>query len=151
MTDLFELARPVRDATLPELERVLGEELPAVVCEGHRLGVHLVALSMAYTSTRHRATAGVIADNGLQDLLAIAYAQLVTHAATSFRPIINGRPVPASVNVLAFLQMIAGHALSQIEMQEAGLQDFVVPFQLNEAGTLEPTPFDVREMLKGKS
>lgn len=151
MTDLFDRARPVVDAALKELERVQGAspDMTDTIRDGHRLGSYLVALTMAFTSERHKTTRGLVSDPGLVEVLAIAMAQVLAHAAISFRPMQGGVPVPASLTVYEWADQVVTRAAHQIAHAEAGIQDFNIQFHMTADGRLEETAFDVVEMLKG--
>ena len=105
---------------------------------------------MAFAADRHKQTGGLIRDDGLQFVLTAAVATLIANAAMAFRPAFNGQPVPPSMAAHAMLHDICARTLQQIAINEQGLQDFVIPFQRNEAGDLEVKPFDYSDMLKGK-
>lgn len=149
MSDLFEDARPVRDATLADLERVLATDpdTPAFIKEGYRLGVHLAALMMTATAQKLNGASGEIQNNGLHDYAAIAISQLVSYVSTGFRPMRNGKPISPVENLCGFMELLAYHALKQVEMSQAGAQDFIIPFRLNN-GVMERVEFDYADLMK---
>jgi hypothetical protein len=151
MTDIYDLARPIRDAALAEIERLMGG---ADVCpnarDANRLGVQLSAVLLAFAADRHQQTGGLIRDDGLRFVLTAAIATQIANAAMAFRPAFNGKPVPPTMAAHAMLHDICARTLQQIAINEQGLADFVIPFQRNEGGELEVKPFDYNEMLKGK-
>lgn len=152
MSDLFDDARPVRDATLAEMERVLASDpdAPAFIKDGYRLGVQLTALMMTATAKKLGGVCGEIESNGLLDYAAIAIAQLIAYTAIGFRPVRNGKPITPVENLENFFELLAVHALKQVSMAQAGAQDFIVPFRLNN-GVMERVGFDVMDLLnKGK-
>ena len=152
MSDLFEDARSVRDAAISEIERLTkGEDFCVNARDANVLGVHLTAVMMAFAARRHRTTSGLIHDGGLHQILAGAVATLISNAAMSFRPINNGRPIPPAANAMFLVSLIAEETMKAVSANENGLQDFVIPFRSKDGGGLEPTPFDVRELLKGKT
>jgi len=152
MNDLFDDARSVLDAAMKEIERLThGEDVCATARDANVLGVHLTAVMMAFAARRHKATAGLIHDGGLHQVLAGAVATVISNAAMGFRPVDNGRPIPPAANALFLLSLIAEETMKAVSIHENGLQDFVIPFRSKDGGGLEPTPFDVRELLKGKT
>ncbi|MDI1265002.1 MAG: hypothetical protein PS018_17265 [bacterium] len=151
MTDIYDLARPIRDAALVEVERLTGG---ANFCPNAKaaniLGVQLSAVLLAYCADRHKQTGGVVRDDGLHIIMRASIGTLIANAAMAFRPVINGQPVPPSAIVNAMLHDICASALHQTALNEQGLQDFVVSFERSNEGSLEVKPFDFSEMLKGK-
>ena len=151
MTDIYELARPIRDAALAEIERLMGgADFSPDAKAANILGVQLSAVLLAFAADRHKQTGGLIRDDGLQFVLTAAVATLIANAAMAFRPAFNGKPVPPSMAAHAMLHDICAGTMQQIAINEQGLQDFVIPFQRNETGDLEVKPFDYSDMLKGK-
>lgn len=148
--DLYDLARPIRDAALVEIERLTGgADFCPHARDANILGVQLSAVLLAYVSGRVNGP-GVVAGNGLQGVLAAAIGTLIANAAMGFRPMIEGKPVPPSMNAHFMLEQICAHTMQQIAINEQGLHDFVVPFQRSATGGLEVKPFDYTDMLKGK-
>lgn len=149
--DLLDLARPVRDASLLELARVFGTDTPEWSKAGHELGAHFIALAIAFTARRYAEFNMVVADP-IQDLIAIACAQIIAHCAASFRPVgADGKPVSPSLAAAALMQKVGPIVFSQLKQMEAGLHDFVIPFKKREDGRIEPVDFDFQVMLKGGS
>lgn len=148
MSDLFDDARPVRDATLVELERVLAgdDSVPHFVKDGCRLGTQMTALMMAYTAKKLNGTSGEIANEGLQDYLAIAISHVINYAVTGFRPVRNGKALSPLETFEGFLGLLIAHAVKQVQMSQAGLQDFTIPFRYRD-GVLTPEKFDLMDML----
>lgn len=148
-SDLFDDAKPVRNATMVELIRAFDDDIPEFVRDGHALGVHLTSLLIAFSCLRLKLTSGQVAAPHLQEMVAIAIGQLLGHAAGAYRPIRNGVPLTPVQNLPLLVSMVAAHALQHANHCETGTQDFVVPFRLNAEGALEPEPFDIRDFLKG--
>lgn len=148
--DLYDLARPIRDAALAEVERLTSHpDFCPNARDANILGVQLSAVLMAFVSDRVKRPC-VVDGNGLNGVLAAAIGTLICNAAMGFRPMVNGQPMPASINAQFMLQQIWAHAVEQTAITEQGMQDFVVPFQRNADGALEVKPFDLNDMLKGK-
>jgi len=151
MTDLYELARPIRDAALAEIERLTGG---ADFCPNARdaniLGVQLSAVVLAFCADRHKQTGGLIRDDGLHYVLTAAFATMTANAAMAFRPLVDGQLLPASAVASSMLQQLFAATMQQIAINEQGLHDFVIPFQRNGAGDLEVKPFDFSDLMKGK-
>lgn len=149
-TDLYDLARPIRDAALVEIDRLTkGADFCPHARDANILGVQLSAVLLAYVSDRVKGP-GVVAGDGLNGVLAAAIGTLVCNAAMGFRPMIDGQPIPGSMNAYILLEQICKHAMQQAAINEQGLQDFVVPFQRSEDGGLEVKPFDFSDLMKGK-
>ena len=150
MTDLYDDARPVRDAAMAEITRLMGQEnLSPDAVAANVLGVHLSAVMVTMAANRHKATSGMVADENLALILTGAIATAVSNAATNFRPIHNGKPIPASLNAAMLLEMIATEVFRQVQINEQGLHDFVVPFTRRTDGQMEVKPFDAFEIMKG--
>jgi hypothetical protein len=147
--DLFDLAKPVRDASIVEIDRVLGEQVQEAVRAGNLLGAHFTSVCMAFTSRRFEVLTGPVNDP-IQDILSIALANLFTHAAIAARPMAGGTPISPSMSGVVLFQKVAHYAFEMLAHHEAGLNDFVIPFERNADGSLEPRRFDVLDMLKGQ-
>lgn len=149
--DLFDVARPLRDAAVGEIGRVIqGEqETDANVIAANTLGVHLGSIIMAFVSERHQTVDGQIRGDNLQGIIASAIAVAVCNAAMAFRPVIDGHVLPGTINAHLLLQGIAAETFRQVACAESGLQDFNVQFHRNADGALEKTPFDFSSMMKG--
>lgn len=149
--DLFDVARPLRDAALVEINRIVqGEpEADANVIAANTLGVHLGSILMAFVSERYQTVDGHVKNDNLQGILASAIAVAVCNSAMSFRPVIDGQVMPGTINAHLLLQGIAQETFRQVACAENGLQDFNVQFRRNEDGALENTPFDFNSMMKG--
>lgn len=152
MTDIYELARPIRDAAMAEIERMTsgGADFSVDAKAANILGCQLSAVLLAFCADRHKQVGGLVRDEGLHHILPAAIGLMIANAAMSFRPVIEGVPVPASAIAPSMLQRICACAMHHTALNEQGLQDFVVPFQRTEAGDLEVKPFDYTDMMKGK-
>jgi hypothetical protein len=149
--DLFDLAKPVRDASLAEIERLLSRDQPAqAIADGHRLGTHLVALCIASCSERQRTLEQVEVNCNIHQTFAIAIGMLIGYAGSSFRPIINGRPLTPSQSGHLLMQVIGPCAMEQLVNAENGTLDFNINFVRTPAGEIVAEKFDVMDMLKGK-
>lgn len=150
MTDIYDLARPIRDAALAEIERLTGG---ADFCPNARaaniLGCQLSAVLLAFAADRHQRVGGLIRDDGLQFIITASIATVIANAAMTFRPVVDGKPAPASLVAHMLLHQICDSTMQQVNINEQGLHDFVIPFQRRESGELEVKPFDFNEMLKG--
>lgn len=149
MSDLFDDARPIRDAAMKEITRLLEDDASSDR-DANILSVHLIALMMTFVVNRHGVTSGQVRDQGLHQMLAGAFAELIANAAMGFRPLNSGQPISASLNAMMLLDLIAGKTLEQVSIHESGLHDFVIPFHRAEGGAIEVKPFDFAEILKGK-
>lgn len=149
--DLYDLARPIRDAALAEVERLTGG---ADFCPNARdaniLGVQLSAVVLAFAAERHKQTGGLIRDEGLHFVLTAAIGTMLMNAAMALRPVFNGVPLPPAMVAQAMLHDICVRTMEQIAINEQGLQDFVVPFRRSETGALEVKPFDFNDLMKEK-
>ena len=150
-TDLLDQAKPVRDNVIAAIKRTLEDDAPAEIRDGHQLGGHLASVLIAFTSERHAHMKGEISDPDLMRVLTIALADAVTHCAAGFRPIVGGRPIPASLNARHLLHEIAQGTLRACAQIEVGAQDFVIQFERGEGGEIKPQDFDVMNLLKGKA
>ncbi len=151
MSDLYDLAKPVRDATLVEMERLLATDpdLPDYIKDGYRLGVHLASLMMTATARRLGGLSGAIESAGLLDYATIAIAQAISYTATGFRPMRNGKPITPLDNLDGVFDLLVAHTFKQVQMAQAGAQDFTIPFRLNN-GVMEKVEFDFADLLKGE-
>lgn len=149
--DLYDLARPIRDAAMAEIERLMAS---ADVCPNARdaniLGVQLSAIILAFAAERHKQTGGMIRDEGLHFVLTAAVGTMLMNAAMAFRPVLNGKPLAPSAVAHQMLHDICVHTMQQISINEQGMADFVVPFRRSADGELEVKPFDFNDMLKGQ-
>jgi hypothetical protein len=149
--DIYELARPMRDAAIAEVLRLTGgADFSPDARAANILGVSLTAIILAFAADRHKQTGGLIRDEGLHFVLPAAIATMIANAAMAFRPLYNGKPVPASAVAHSMLHDICVCTMEQTAINESGGQDFVIPFRRTEAGDLEVTSFDFNDMLKGK-
>lgn len=147
MTDLFDDARPIRDATVAEYERCLDDGVPEPLREGYRVGIHMASVLMAATAKRLGGLSGPIEAEGLMNYVAVAIAQGLAYGAMSFRPMQDGKPIPGSANLIHLANLIVAYAMNQVQMQEQGLQDFFVPFQMNKDGSISVKQFDFQDMM----
>ena len=151
MTDLLDLAKPVRDAAIAEVQRLLATQGgPEYARDANVFGVHLTAVLMAFTSERHKLLAGVVRDPDLIRTLAGGVACVIANVAMAFRPIRDGVPISADENAMMFMNVVVNEVMRQISICEQGLHDFVVPVQRDDGGALQVKPFDVFDMLKGE-
>lgn len=155
-SDLYDTARPVRDAALAEIMRCLEMDAqtdaapvnPAVV-DGHRLGTHLQALCVAFCAERYQGfKVGFTTNDPLIDIYAVALAQVAAHMAGTARPTAGGRPLTPTQSGQLFLQKVAELFFQQLTHQEHGLLDFNIPFQRKDDGSIEVEAFDLDAMLK---
>jgi hypothetical protein len=151
MTDLFDLAKPVRDATLAEYERVNDADIPEPLQEGYRVGMHLAAVMMVATGRRLGGFSGQVESEHLMHFLAVAISGALSYCATSFRPIAaDGRPIPSPNNLVQLTNLVLAYAMQSAQLSDAGAQDFVVPFHVNADGAVTlKQGFDYRDLLKG--
>lgn len=151
--DLFTLAKPVRDASMVEMERLLARDnVPLVLADGHRLGTHLVALCIAHSSERQRTLEQhVRPDYDVHAMFAVAIGMIIGYAGSSFRPMINGQPLPPTVSGRLLMEKIGRCAMEQLINAENGTLDFNVTFTRNENGEITPEDFDFAKLMKGRS
>lgn len=147
MTDLFELARPIRDATVREFDRAFDPNTPDCLTEGYRVGIHMAAILMAATAKRVGGLSGPIEAEGLLHFIATAIAQAMSYAAMSFRPMQDGKPIPGAANLIHMANLVVAYAMSQVQQQEQGLQDFFVPFEMKPDGSFGVKDFDFQDLL----
>lgn len=152
MSDLYDDARPVRDAAVAEIERLIaGEPVAPDTRAANILAVHLTAVMMAFVARRHDRSGGApVQDPGFHGLVAAAVGSLICNISMGFRPIIDGRPMQPVDVAHHLLGLVALHAMSQTATSQAGCEDFVIPVRKDEHGDLKPVPFDVLDLLKGK-
>ena len=147
MNDLFDIAKPVRDAVIAEIDRALPADVSAADREGLRLGTHLVAVLAAFGTRRLQVVSGIIEDRDLRDVLALAIGQLVANTATTFRPVRNGKPLSPTQSAALLLHEIAEKTYRQTGGFELGLAEVHVPLALDKDGVLGTKAFDVMDML----
>jgi hypothetical protein len=152
MTDLYDDARCVRDAAMAEIERLTGG---ADVCspgrDANMLGVHLSAVTLAFLANRLNATEGPVANGGQHWVLACGIGLMIANVAMALRPIgPDGRPATPTAVAIALVELIAQHAMHHTQLNEQGLQDFVIPLRRSDTGALEVPAFDYTDLLKGK-
>lgn len=152
--DLYDLAKPVRDAAIAEVERCLaidaqidGEPVNPAIVEGHALGTHMQALAVAYCSERYKTFKTGFVYDPISDIFALAIAQVAAHIASTVRPTVGGRPVSPTESGQQFLQQVAELFFEQLVNAEHGLQDFNIPLQRKDDGSIEVEAFDLGAML----
>lgn len=91
--------------------------------------------------------APTVRDADLQELLALAFGNLMANAATGFRPCHNGQPVTEVMSAIILTERTFAHTLAQVSAHTNGLADFEIPFQRGDSGEIELKPFDLLEML----
>lgn len=157
--DLYDLSKPVRDAALTEIMRCFAADAKAdakpanpAVIDGHRLGTHMQALCVAYCAERYDGfKSGLVVDDPIVDIFAVALAQVAAHMAMTARPTSNGRPVSPSASGQAFLLKVSELFFRQLVMMEHGLLDFNIPFERKADGSIGVEAFDLAAMLgKGR-
>ena len=153
MTDLFDLAKPVRDTSLKEIERLMAADpIPPAMEDGHRLGAHLVALAIAHTSERCQTLQEEVRANyDVHAVFAVAIGILIGYAGSSFRPIVGGKPLSPTAAGHLLMQKIGPCAMEQLVNTENGTLDFSVSFSRSETGEIQPDEFDYAKMMKGNS
>jgi hypothetical protein len=143
--DLYDIAKPVRDAALAEVMRCLAvdEKVDARPCdpaviEGHKLGTHLQALVVAFCGERYKTFAFGLTFDPIIDIfaVAVAVAQVASHMAATARPTVGGRPVSPTQSGQVFLQKVATLFFQQLAAAEHGLQDFNIPLQRKDDGSI---------------
>lgn len=157
--DLYDIAKPVRDAALAEIMRCFEADTqageapidPALV-DGHKLGAHLQAMCIAYCGERYKGFAtGFVTGDRLIDIYVVALAQIAAHMAATARPTAGGRPLTPTQSGQVFLQRVADLFFRQLAHMEHGLVDYNIPFQRKEDGSIEVETFDFDAMLnKGR-
>jgi len=149
MTDLYDRAKPARDAIVKQIEEMCGTKVRKERAEAMKLGAHFVALLAGYTSERHKLIVGVVDDGDLIAIMTQAFGILLSNAASVYRPVVDNRPIHAMGNLIGMLQMTVMAAQEQIIAGESGMSDIAVPFALDDTGHLGIEEFDLRDMLKG--
>ncbi|WP_445222219.1 hypothetical protein ACKWRH_21425 [Bradyrhizobium sp. Pa8] len=158
MSDLYDTAKPVRDAAMAEVLRCLGADAqvdgvpvdPAII-EGHKLGTHMQALCVAYCADRFKTFTRGLTHDPILDIFAVAVAQVAAHIASTARPIMGGHPVSPTISGQVFLQRVADLFFQQLVHADHGLQDFNVSFARKDDGSIEVETFDLAHMLnKGR-
>lgn len=157
--DLYDLSKPVRDAALTEIMRCFAADAKAdakpanpAVIDGHRLGTHMQALCVAYCAERYETfKSGLVADDPIVDIFAVALAQVEAHMAATARPTVGGHPVSPTVSGQAFIRKVALLFFQQLVHIEHGLLDFNIPFERKADGSIGVEAFDLEAMLgKGR-
>ncbi|MCS3725469.1 hypothetical protein [Bradyrhizobium betae] len=157
--DLYDIAKPVRDAALAEIMRCFeadtkadGVPVSPAILEGHKLGTHMQALCVAHCAERYKSfTSGFVIDDPIVDIYAVALAQVGAHMAATARPTTGGRPVSPTVSGQAFIKKVAQLFFQQLVHMEHGLLDFNIPFQRSDDGSIAVETFDLAAMLnKGR-
>ncbi|EJN14714.1 hypothetical protein PMI42_01687 [Bradyrhizobium sp. YR681] len=157
--DLYDTAKPVRDAAMAEVMRCLAVDAqvdaapvdPSII-EGHRIGTHMQALCVAYCADRFKTFRRGLTAEPITDIFAVAIAQVAAHIAATMRPTtMGGHPVSPTVSGQVFLQKVAQLYFQQLTLAEHGLQDFDISFARKDDGSVEVETFDLASMLnKGK-
>lgn len=151
MSDLYDDARAVRDAMLVELDRTMPPDVPEPLQAGYRLGMHLCSLVMVGTAQRVRGQHGPVESEGLHLFLSTAIAQVLMNAALGFRPMSrDGQPMPPMENLVNLTNMAISQAAAQIELQQAGAADFMVPLDVKPDGSVtprDPRAFDFQNLM----
>lgn len=151
--DILDLAKPIRDASIAETERMLavGNPVAATIADGHRLAAHLVSVCIADSAERTKTLEEIMISYNLHEMFAIAIGQLIGYAASSFRPIVNGQPITPVMSGSRLMQMVAACALEQLLHVENGTLDFNLQFVRGEDGQIEVEKFDFAKMMKGNT
>lgn len=91
--DLYDSAKPIRDAAWAEALRCIGDvDLGPTIIEGHKLGTHLQALCIAFCARRYKDFQPRAIADDLLEVYAIAIGQAAAHMAGSCRPMVGGAP-----------------------------------------------------------
>lgn len=149
--DILDLAKPVRDASLAEIERLLmRDEVHPALADGHRLGTHLVSVAIAHSSERQRTLEPHVgAGYDVHAVFAVAIGMLIGYAGSSFRPMIAGKPLPSTTSGRMLMEKIGMCAMEQLANADNGTLDFNVTFVRKETGEIAPEEFDFAKMIKG--
>jgi hypothetical protein len=147
-TDLFDDAKRVRDAATSEYERVRDPATEEALTEGYRIGIHLTAVMMVATAKRLQGASGPVRSDHLMHMVALAIANVLSHAACAYRPVCDGVPLAPSVNLYHLNELVYAYAEHQVAQNEAGAQDFIVPFEFGADGSIGVKGFDFQNMLK---
>lgn len=150
MSDVFDMAKPVRDSVLIEMQRTAPGTAAMAERDAIALGAHFVALMAAWGSKRHNTMCGVVSDPDLQVVLCGAIAQLIANAAASFRPSFHGRLLTPTENTAAMLEAIVRGTFAQAHGIEHGYAEIAMPIRRDAAGGLHTTLPDVMAMLGAK-
>lgn len=156
--DLYDRAKPVRDAALAEVLRCLdldgridGTPVNPAIVEGHKLGTHLQALVVAYCAEHFKTFQSGFTIDPILDIFAVAVAQVASHIAATTRPTVGGHPVTPTQSGQVFLRKVSHLFFEQLLAAEYGLQDFNIPLQRKADGSIEVEAFDLDAMLsKGR-
>lgn len=147
MSDLYDIAKPIRDAAMAETLRAIGPEADPVTRDGATLGAHLIAVIMAWGSTRHDITHGLIRDGDLLDTVGYGVGLLVGNAGMIYRDMIKGEAVSPLVGVSRMIQRAVPTAMTLARRIADGTAEVAMPIGRQQDGTLGAKPFDVMDML----
>lgn len=153
--DLFDVAKPMRDAALAEIMRCLaadqqveGAPINPAIVEGHKLGTHLQALCVAFCAEHFKTFKAGFTTDPILDIFAIAIAQAAAHVAATTRPTMGGRPVSPTASGQIFLRKVSELYFQQLVHTEHGLEDFNISFARNDDGSIEVEAFDFNALMK---
>lgn len=148
MSDLYDIAKPIRDAALAETLRALSPDAVASTRDGGTLAAHLVAVLMAWGIERTGQTGGHIRDGELLAAIGYGLGLLAGNAGMIYRPMTrDGRALGAAESVLHLLNRVAATAMNLGIQIEQGTADVSLPITRRADGTLGAAPFDVMTML----
>lgn len=148
MNDLFDIARPIRDAAVQETLRMMSDDVRPADRDGAVLGSHLVAVIMAWGSARHDVTHGTLRDPDLMNALGYAVGLLLGNAGLIYRATSqDGSAIPPTRSVSCMVQRAVPVAMHLARMVEHGCADVSLPFGRQADGTLGVEKFDIADML----
>lgn len=143
MKDLFDIAKPVRDAAVRETLRALSDDTNRATRDGGELAAHLVAVLMAWGRERHQVTAGVSRMPDLLDSLGYALGLMLGNAGMIYRPAPDGVGIPMSQAVGQMLGRAVPVAMDLARRVELGSVDVSLPIGVQPDGTLGVERFDL--------
>lgn len=148
MSDLLDIARPIRDAAVAETLRAMSEEALPATRDGGVLAAHMIAVMMAWGTSRHDVMRGNVRDPDLLSALSYAVGLLVGNAGMIYRPTVNGEALAPTRSVGLMIQHLVPVALQLAAAIENGCADVSLPIGRQADGTLGRESFDVLAMLK---
>lgn len=149
MSDLYDIARPIRDAAVAETIRALAPDATESCRDGALLSAHLVAVVMAWGHERG-ADSGTVKGATLLEALAYAMGLMLGNAGMMYRPTINGDAITPVQSVRMMILRAAPTAVKLAAMAELGIAEVSMPIGRQADGSLGPQGFDFMDMLGGK-
>lgn len=151
-TDILDRAKTIRDLALAHHEKLAADlQIHEAADAANRLGIHLTAVLLAFVADRHKTLDGVVRDDYLQRIIGGAFGMAIGNAVSNWRPVVDGAPLPASINAHLQLQRVAAETFRQVACAEQGLQDFNIQIKAEADGSLAERQFDFTKMMKGQS